>query len=58
MIAQHLGLSSQQVVTGELKIVLKADDIPLKLMLLLKDAIILLKVPQSTNDPKRGGVFL
>ena len=40
------------------KIVLKKDDIPLKLMLLLKDAIVLLKVPRSTNDPKRGGVFL
>ena len=58
MTAQHLGLSSQQVVTGELKKFLKTDDIPLKLMLLLKDAIVLLKVPRSTDDPKRGGVFL
>ena len=41
MIAQHLGLSSQQVVTGELKKFLKTDDIPLKLMLLLNNAIVL-----------------
>ena len=58
MIAQHLGLSSQQVVTGELKKFLKTDDITLKLMLFLKDAIVLLKVPQSSDAPKRGGVCL